>query len=174
MYVWDRLTLLILVAFHLPVLFSSSYSHWTTISIIYASKSICVYLYCDILMTTSKFHFSMNCTCHFPSNCYVHLDFLQVFGEVPSSEMTEKFSDILQFCSHVSKLMVTEIRRRALNQSTGNKSQLVKKDLLAHLCKQKISVKNFSFIWVIPLMMTSVLYLDITQYQFFVRYRYMA
>lgn len=33
--------------------------------------------------------------------------------------MTEKFADILQFCSHVSKLMVTEIRRRASNQSTG-------------------------------------------------------
>lgn len=44
---------------------------------------------------------------------------LQVFGEVPASEMTEKFGDVLQFCSHLSKLMVTEIRRRASNQSTG-------------------------------------------------------
>ena len=35
--------------------------------------------------------------------------------------MTEKFGDVLQFCSHLSKLMVTEIRRRASNQSTGNK-----------------------------------------------------
>jgi len=33
--------------------------------------------------------------------------------------MMEKFGDILQFCSHLSKLMVTEIRRRASNQSTG-------------------------------------------------------
>lgn len=45
--------------------------------------------------------------------------FFQTFGEVPSSEMMEKFGDILQFCSHLSKLMVTEIRRRASNQSTG-------------------------------------------------------
>ncbi|XP_069124433.1 WD repeat and FYVE domain-containing protein 3-like isoform X2 [Argopecten irradians] len=44
--------------------------------------------------------------------------FCKVFGEVQSCEMTEKFSDVLQFCSHLSKLMVTEIRRRASNQST--------------------------------------------------------
>ncbi|KAL5018826.1 hypothetical protein ScPMuIL_004548 [Solemya velum] len=44
--------------------------------------------------------------------------FCKVFENSPSSEMTEKFQDILQFCSHVSKLMVTEIRRRASNQST--------------------------------------------------------
>ena len=44
--------------------------------------------------------------------------FCKTFGEVPSSEMMEKFGDILQFCSHLSKLMVTEIRRRASNQST--------------------------------------------------------
>lgn len=44
--------------------------------------------------------------------------FVKVFGEVPASEMTEKFGDVLQFCSHLSKLMVTEIRRRASNQST--------------------------------------------------------
>jgi len=44
---------------------------------------------------------------------------IQVFEGVQSCEMTEKFGDILQFCSHLSKLMVTEIRRRASNQSTG-------------------------------------------------------
>ncbi|XP_052069301.1 WD repeat and FYVE domain-containing protein 3-like isoform X1 [Mytilus californianus] len=44
--------------------------------------------------------------------------FCKTFGEVPSSEMMEKFGDILQFSSHLSKLMVTEIRRRASNQST--------------------------------------------------------
>ncbi|KAK3103345.1 hypothetical protein FSP39_018631 [Pinctada imbricata] len=44
--------------------------------------------------------------------------FCKVFGEVQSTEMTEKFGDVLQFCSHLSKLMVTEIRRRASNQST--------------------------------------------------------
>ncbi|XP_059163899.1 WD repeat and FYVE domain-containing protein 3-like isoform X2 [Physella acuta] len=44
--------------------------------------------------------------------------FIKVFENTQSSEMTDKWSDILQFCSHVSKLMVTEIRRRASNQST--------------------------------------------------------
>lgn len=31
----------------------------------------------------------------------------------------EKFSDLLQFTTQVSRLMVTEIRRRASNKSTG-------------------------------------------------------
>ncbi|KAK7508020.1 hypothetical protein BaRGS_00000985, partial [Batillaria attramentaria] len=44
--------------------------------------------------------------------------FCKVFENAPASDMTEKWGDILQFCSHVSKLMVTEIRRRASNQST--------------------------------------------------------
>jgi len=34
--------------------------------------------------------------------------------------MLDKFPDVLQFCGHVSRLMVSEIRRRASNQSTGN------------------------------------------------------
>ncbi|KAK2176854.1 hypothetical protein NP493_625g00028 [Ridgeia piscesae] len=45
--------------------------------------------------------------------------FCKVFGAAPSSDMIEKFGDILHFCSHVSRLMVSEIRRRASNQSTG-------------------------------------------------------
>ena len=44
---------------------------------------------------------------------------VQVFGMAPSSDMTEKFPDILQFCGHVSRLMVSEIRKRASDQSTG-------------------------------------------------------
>ncbi|BFZ02583.1 hypothetical protein BsWGS_05621 [Bradybaena similaris] len=44
--------------------------------------------------------------------------FIKVFENTPAHEMTDKWGDILQFCSHVSKLMVTEIRRRASNQST--------------------------------------------------------
>ncbi|CAE1178568.1 WDFY3 [Acanthosepion pharaonis] len=48
--------------------------------------------------------------------------FCKVFDSSPSSEMTEKFGDIQQFCSQVSKLMVTEIRRRASNQSTATAS----------------------------------------------------
>lgn len=44
---------------------------------------------------------------------------LQVFGNAPPSSMMEKFSDLLQFTTQVSRLMVTEIRRRASNKSTG-------------------------------------------------------
>ena len=50
---------------------------------------------------------------------------LQVFGTAPSSDMMEKFADVLQFCSHVSRLMVSEIRRRASNQSTGERHVLI-------------------------------------------------
>ncbi|XP_056659204.1 WD repeat and FYVE domain-containing protein 3 isoform X15 [Monodelphis domestica] len=42
----------------------------------------------------------------------------QVFGNAPPNTMTEKFSDLLQFTTQVSRLMVTEIRRRASNKST--------------------------------------------------------
>lgn len=41
-----------------------------------------------------------------------------MFGNCPSSDMMVKFRDILAFCQQVSRLMVTEMRRRASNQST--------------------------------------------------------
>ncbi|XP_056659188.1 WD repeat and FYVE domain-containing protein 3 isoform X2 [Monodelphis domestica] len=44
--------------------------------------------------------------------------FNRVFGNAPPNTMTEKFSDLLQFTTQVSRLMVTEIRRRASNKST--------------------------------------------------------
>ncbi|KDR08869.1 WD repeat and FYVE domain-containing protein 3 [Zootermopsis nevadensis] len=44
--------------------------------------------------------------------------FCKVFGNSPSSDMMEKFRDILAFCHQVSRLMVSEMRRRASNQST--------------------------------------------------------
>ncbi|ELW70223.1 WD repeat and FYVE domain-containing protein 3 [Tupaia chinensis] len=46
--------------------------------------------------------------------------FNRVFGNAPPNTMTEKFSDLLQFTTQVSRLMVTEIRRRASNKSTVN------------------------------------------------------
>ncbi|XP_052816149.1 WD repeat and FYVE domain-containing protein 3-like isoform X4 [Mya arenaria] len=55
--------------------------------------------------------------------------FCKIFGNVPANSMQEKFSDILQFCSHVSKLMVTEVRRRASNQSTEEASCAIVKFL---------------------------------------------
>lgn len=44
--------------------------------------------------------------------------FCKVFGACHSGEMNEKFWDILAFCQQISRLMVSEIRRRASNQST--------------------------------------------------------
>ncbi|KAL4240237.1 WD repeat and FYVE domain-containing protein 3 [Mactra antiquata] len=55
--------------------------------------------------------------------------FCKIFGNVAAASMTEKFGDILQFCSHVSKLMVTEVRRRASNQSTEEASCAIVKFL---------------------------------------------
>jgi len=43
----------------------------------------------------------------------------QVFENAPPVEMTERFPDILQFSSHTAKLMVSEIKKRATNLSTG-------------------------------------------------------
>lgn len=54
---------------------------------------------------------------------------MQVFGTSPSSEMNEKFWDILSFCQQVSKLMVSEIRKRASNQSTEAASCAIAKFL---------------------------------------------
>lgn len=38
--------------------------------------------------------------------------FIKVFDACNPKEMIDKFPDVLQFCLHVSKLMVTEIKRR--------------------------------------------------------------
>lgn len=55
--------------------------------------------------------------------------FCKVIGTSPSSEMNEKFWDILSFCQQVSKLMVSEIRKRASNQSTEAASCAIAKFL---------------------------------------------
>ncbi|KAG9355118.1 hypothetical protein JZ751_001831 [Albula glossodonta] len=51
--------------------------------------------------------------------------FNRVFGSAPPVTMTEKFSDLLQFTTQVSRLMVTEIRRRASNKSTEAASRAI-------------------------------------------------
>ncbi|XP_031192866.1 WD repeat and FYVE domain-containing protein 3 isoform X4 [Mastomys coucha] len=51
--------------------------------------------------------------------------FNRVFGNAPPNTMTEKFSDLLQFTTQVSRLMVTEIRRRASNKSTEAASRAI-------------------------------------------------
>ncbi|XP_051170147.1 WD repeat and FYVE domain-containing protein 3 [Leptopilina boulardi] len=55
--------------------------------------------------------------------------FCKVFGSSPSGDMNEKFWDILPFTQQVSKLMVSEIRRRASNQSTETASCAIVKFL---------------------------------------------
>lgn len=55
--------------------------------------------------------------------------FCKVFGSSPSGDMNEKFWDILAFSQQVSKLMVSEIRRRASNQSTETASCAIVKFL---------------------------------------------
>ncbi|XP_028851764.1 WD repeat and FYVE domain-containing protein 3 isoform X2 [Denticeps clupeoides] len=51
--------------------------------------------------------------------------FNRVFANAPPSTMNEKFSDLLQFTTQVSRLMVTEIRRRASNKSTEAASRAI-------------------------------------------------
>ena len=46
-----------------------------------------------------------------------------------AEEIMDKFPDVLQFCNHVSRLMVSEIRRRASNQSTEAASSAIVKYL---------------------------------------------
>uniref|UniRef100_A0A8D0WFJ6 WD repeat and FYVE domain-containing protein 3 n=1 Tax=Sus scrofa TaxID=9823 RepID=A0A8D0WFJ6_PIG len=58
--------------------------------------------------------------------------FNRVFGNAPPNTMTEKFSDLLQFTTQVSRLMVTEIRRRASNKSTEAASRAIVQFLEIH------------------------------------------
>ncbi|KAI8038256.1 hypothetical protein M5D96_008945 [Drosophila gunungcola] len=44
--------------------------------------------------------------------------FCKVFSSCPANDMSEKFWDVVAFCQQVSRLMVSEIRKRASNQST--------------------------------------------------------
>nr|CAD7590088.1 unnamed protein product [Timema genevievae] len=62
--------------------------------------------------------------------------FCKVFGNSPSSDMMEKFRDILSFCHEVSRLMVTEMRRRASNQSTEAASSAIVKFLEIENCEE--------------------------------------
>ncbi|XP_071507653.1 WD repeat and FYVE domain-containing protein 3-like [Diadema antillarum] len=44
--------------------------------------------------------------------------FCKVFENSPATEMMDKFGDVLQFSNHIARLFVTEVRRRASDQST--------------------------------------------------------
>ncbi|KAG7173359.1 WD repeat and FYVE domain-containing protein 3-like [Homarus americanus] len=62
--------------------------------------------------------------------------FCKVFGSSPTSDLQEKFGDVLIFTQHVSKLMVTEIRRRASNQSTEAASCAIVRFLEIDSCEE--------------------------------------
>nr|XP_053632361.1 WD repeat and FYVE domain-containing protein 3-like [Cherax quadricarinatus] len=62
--------------------------------------------------------------------------FCKVFGSSPTSDLQEKFGDVLLFTQHVSKLMVTEIRRRASNQSTEAASCAIVRFLEIDSCEE--------------------------------------
>ncbi|XP_029115173.1 WD repeat and FYVE domain-containing protein 3 isoform X3 [Scleropages formosus] len=51
--------------------------------------------------------------------------FNRVFGNTPPMSVTEGFPDLLQFTTQVSRLIVTEIRRRASNKSTEEASRAI-------------------------------------------------
>ncbi|XP_076043582.1 WD repeat and FYVE domain containing 3 bchs isoform X2 [Oratosquilla oratoria] len=62
--------------------------------------------------------------------------FCKVFGSSSTSDLQEKFGDVLTFTQHVSKLMVTEIRRRASNQSTEAASCAIVRFLEIESCEE--------------------------------------
>lgn len=65
--------------------------------------------------------------------------FCKVFSSCPSSDMSEKFWDVVPFCQQVSRLMVAEIRKRASNQSTEAASIAIVKFLEIENCEETSS-----------------------------------
>lgn len=64
--------------------------------------------------------------------------FLKAFTETDPSILSEKFGDALQFAGHTSKLMVTEIQRRAANKSKEQAS----KDMIHFLTYNEQDIEN--------------------------------
>ncbi|MPC11568.1 WD repeat and FYVE domain-containing protein 3 [Portunus trituberculatus] len=62
--------------------------------------------------------------------------FCKVFGASPASDLQEKFSEVIMFTQHVSKLIVTEIKRRASNQSTEAASCAIVRFLEIDSCEE--------------------------------------
>ncbi|CAK8696786.1 unnamed protein product [Clavelina lepadiformis] len=58
--------------------------------------------------------------------------FYKVFQNTPAQDMREKFGDVLQFSTQVSRLMVSEIRKRASNKSTEQASVDIAQFLMPH------------------------------------------
>lgn len=68
--------------------------------------------------------------------------FCKVFGQAKASSMTEKFGDVCQFSAHVSRLMVSEIRRRAANQPNDFASKSIIAFLMRDSAEDTVSGWN--------------------------------
>ncbi|XP_039272900.2 WD repeat and FYVE domain-containing protein 3-like [Styela clava] len=63
--------------------------------------------------------------------------FYEIFISAPPKSMREKFGDVLQFATQVSRLMVTEIRRRASDKTTEEASAAITDFLLVQDIEEK-------------------------------------
>lgn len=64
--------------------------------------------------------------------------FLKGFTATDPAQLSEKFGDVLQFAGHTSKLMVSEVQRRAANKSKEQAS----KDILVFLFRNDEEMEN--------------------------------
>lgn len=64
--------------------------------------------------------------------------FLKAFTNTDTSHLSERFGDALQFAAHTSKLMVSEVQRRAANKTKSQAS----KDILLFLCHHHDDMEN--------------------------------
>jgi len=67
--------------------------------------------------------------------------FLNVFGETNALQMSDRFSDVLQFAGHTSKLLVIEISKRTNNKT----SQRAANDVLDFLIRKPNQQENSGF-----------------------------
>lgn len=68
--------------------------------------------------------------------------FCKVFGQAKPSSMTQKLGDVCQFAAHVSRLMVSEIRRRAANQPNETASKIIFAFLMRDSAEDTVSGWN--------------------------------
>ena len=61
--------------------------------------------------------------------------FCKIFNSVPPSVITERFAEATSFCQACSRLLVTEVRRRASNQSTEQAAGTIARFLEVAACE---------------------------------------
>ena len=72
--------------------------------------------------------------------------FCKIFNSVPANIITEKFTDAQSFTQACSKLLVTEVRRRASNQSTEQAAGAIAQflEVSEHNLKEENDKNDFS------------------------------